>query len=160
MKNAARLYVLLVFCAGCGAVGWATERYGPGPDSVEFEGAFAATVQRKSEAISVLATWYADTYGFESFGEPVLQDPAGVLVVTQDAVIFFAWGDFEYTSAKTIAREDLETVLVEASGKSRLLVLVAEGEVNTFELVRDDRRFVDVESTEAIAALLADALPD
>ena len=160
MKNAAALYVLLVLCAGCGAMGWVTERYGPGPDSAEFERVFETTVEQDGEAISILATWYAGTYGYESFGDPIVDDPAGVLVVTRDEVIFFAWGYFEYTFEKTIPREDLKSVVVEAKKKSRLLVLVSEGEVNTFELVRDDRRFVDVESTEAIAAMLAHSLTE
>ena len=81
-----------------------------------------------------------------------------ILVITEDDVIFLMWNGADYVTGKTTSRERLKAVVAEALGKSRRLVLVTESGLDTFELVSDDRLYVDVEGTEAIAALLADGL--
>jgi len=161
MKNTATMCFLLVFCFGCNIVPVfqdVAERYGPGPDSAEFASALDAVVEQESEAVSSLATLYQDVHGFDNIRDLTDHGAAGVLVVTQDDVIFLAWDYFEYAPTESISRQDLTAVVVEAMGKNRRLVLVTENDVNTFELVRDDRLYVDVEGTEAIAALLSQTL--
>jgi hypothetical protein len=156
MKYAGSAIVLLTLCFGCSAFPpEITERFGPGQDSEEFSDALHAVVEPGTEAISVLASWYPETYGYENMGVPALDHPAGVLVVTETDVIFFGWNDMEYAPKKTIPRLDLTVVVTEALGKSRRLVLGSENDLNTFELVREDRMYVDSEGTEVIAALLS-----
>ena len=161
MKTAATIFFLLVSCIGCSVVmplDLIAARFGPGPDSDEFHSALNVAVEPGREAISILATWYPNTHGYDNIGEVTGQEATGVLVVTQEDVIFFNWRGFEYVPEKTISREDLKEVVAKVEGRSRLLVLIAEGDLNTFELVRDGGWSVDVESTDAIAAVLADSL--
>ena len=104
--------------------------------------------------LSALGTWYPGVFGYENLREETVDQPAGVLVVTDADVNFLAWSGDKYVPTKTISRADLKVVAAEGLGKSRRLVLVTEDELNTFELVREDRRYVDTAGTEAIAALL------
>lgn len=158
MKNAGSAIVLLTLCFGCTAVlpmQEITERFGPGQDSEELSAALHAVVEPGTEAISALASWYPETHGYENMDVPALDHTAGVLVVTETDVIFFGWNYMEYVPEKTIPRLDLTAVVTEALGKSRRLVLVSENDLNTFELVREDRAFADTEGTEAVAAVLS-----
>ena len=156
MKNAGSALVLLTLCFGCTYIypEFAVS-FGPGQDSEEFSEALHAAVEPGTEAISALASWYPETYGYEITDVPALDNPAGVLVVTETDVIFFRWNDMEYALEKTIPRLDLTVVVTEALGKSRRLVLVSENDVNTFELVREHRWYVVAEGTEVIAELLS-----
>ena len=144
MKTAATILFLLVSCIGCSTMQLVSERFGPGPDSAEFLGELNAAVAPNRDVTG--------------------QEATGVLAVTQENVIFFNWRFdqlnyiFEYVPEKTISREDLIEVVAKAQGRSRLLVLVTEDDLNTFELVRDGGLLVDVESTDKIAAVLADSL--
>ena len=161
MKTPGTLLFLLILCVGCSTfapVQTATERYGPGQDSDQFRGALQSLVEPDGEALSSLASWYPEKYGFENLGEETVLDAAGVLVITEDDVIFLMWNGADYVTGRTISREHLKAVVAEVLGKSRRLVLVTESNLDTFELVSDDRRYVDAEGTEAIAALLADGL--
>ncbi len=163
MKTAATILFLLVSCIGCSTMQLVSERFGPGPDSAEFLGELDAAVAPNREAISILATWYPKSHGY-NIADVTGQEATGVLAVTQENVIFFNWRFdqlnyiFEYVPEKTISREDLIEVVAKAQGRSRLLVLVTEDDLNTFELVRDGGLLVDVESTDKIAAVLADSL--
>lgn len=140
-----------------------SERFGPGPDSTEFHSELNAAVEPGREAISILATWYPNSHGY-NIADVTGQEATGVLAVTQEDVIFFNWRFdqrdyfFKYVPEKSISREDLIEVVAKAQGRSRLLVLVTEDDLNTFELVRDGGLFVDVESTDKIAAVLAESL--
>jgi hypothetical protein len=157
MKTAATIFFLLVFCIGCASLSY---MHGPGPDSTEFHSGLNAAVGPDREAVSILAAWYPNTHGYDNILEVSDKETLGVLALTQEDVIFFNWrlDLYEYVPEKTISREDLIDVVVKAKGRSRLLVLVTEDDVNTFVLARDGGWFVDTESTDAIAAALADSL--
>lgn len=161
MKIVGAILLSLVVCFGCSSIlpfQEILESYGPGLDSREFSNALRSVLGPDEEAFSALASWHPDTYGYENIGVGTIRDAAGVtgvLVATDTDVIFFVWNNREYAPEKTITRSNLKVVVVEALGESRRLVLVTEDSLNTFELVREGRRWVDTAGTEEIAALLA-----
>ena len=145
---------MLVFCAGCTtyeAIKHADERNGPGVESPAFRTALDDIGKDDPPVIAKLANWHGNSYGYDDIQ---INDAAGVLAITEEDVIFFAWGAEKYVPVKTITRSELGEVVVAAKGASRRLILVTGEEHNTFEIIKEGRWFVDVEGTELVATIL------
>ena len=132
--------------------------FGPGVDSPEFLAAVGAAAGSDVLAISKPAYWYEDSIGYDDILRSAAEHVEGVLAVTEFDVVFFVWSGVDYVPSNTIRREEIQDVVVEVMGKSRCLILVTEAEHHTFEITGNSRKFVDVDSTESIAEILAQTL--
>lgn len=148
-----------VFMSGCAAIGPV--------DSPDFPQMVAKAVPKNDGEIRLYGSgnWYPNTRGFTPTRSSLLAKPTapipGVLVITNEAVLFQQWDDSAkvFDVVKRLPFLELTSVAMDSFGANRRIVFQRKDySYESFNFTRANGNFVDVAKVEEAIAFLRDQI--
>lgn len=154
-----RLLLCMGFITGCSAIGPV--------NSVDFPQLVAKAVPTTDGEICFYGSgnWHPNTRGFTALRSLLLARPAdpipGVLVVTNDTVLFQQWDDEikAFDIIKRLPFSELTSVSLDDYGRNRRIVLRKKDlSYESFDFTEASGNFIDATKTEEAVAFLRDRI--